>query len=159
MVDPVAPRRDQLEAIAKGDHRLLIALERLFEVAGSITPTDLDRLQQQAQGAAASMASMRALLSDVLIVSTAALAAAHRKRPQDLSEIQDAIAVGYARNRQSGHLARLQDVSAPFPANGDLLSWDETIAKWVPVSGATGSFTTADLKTVTVTNGIISSIV
>tara|TARA_R110000851_G_scaffold112016_1_gene235993 strand:- start:442 stop:1038 length:597 start_codon:yes stop_codon:yes gene_type:complete len=45
MVDPVAPRRDQLEAIVGGDNRLLTALERLFKVAGEITPELLAALQ------------------------------------------------------------------------------------------------------------------
>lgn len=38
MVDPVSPRREQLASVSGGDNRLLIALERLFEVAGKITP-------------------------------------------------------------------------------------------------------------------------
>ena len=38
MVDPISPRREQLASVSGGDNRLLIALERLFEVAGKITP-------------------------------------------------------------------------------------------------------------------------
>ena len=40
---------------------------------------------------------------------------------------------------------------------GDMIKWDGT--KWVNFHGASGSFTSADNKTVTVTNGIITSIV
>ena len=41
-------------------------------------------------------------------------------------------------------------------ASGDLLQWDGS--QWISVSGASGSFTTVDSKTVTVTNGIITAI-
>ena len=41
-------------------------------------------------------------------------------------------------------------------ATGDLMKWDGT--NWVPVTGASGSFTSSDSKTVTVTNGVITSI-
>lgn len=40
---------------------------------------------------------------------------------------------------------------------GDMIKWDGT--KWVNFHGASGSFTSTDNKTVTVTNGIITSIV
>ena len=42
-------------------------------------------------------------------------------------------------------------------STGDLMKWDGT--NWVPVTGATGTFTSNDSKTVTVTNGVITSIV
>ena len=42
-------------------------------------------------------------------------------------------------------------------STGDLMKWDGT--NWVPVTGASGTFTTNDSKTVTVTNGVITSIV
>ena len=41
-------------------------------------------------------------------------------------------------------------------STGDLMKWDGS--NWVPVSGASGSFTTSDSKTVTVTNGLITAI-
>ena len=40
---------------------------------------------------------------------------------------------------------------------GDMIKWDGT--KWINFHGATGSFISTDNKTVTVTNGIITSIV
>ena len=39
---------------------------------------------------------------------------------------------------------------------GDLMKWNGV--NWVPVTGATGTFTSDDSKTVTVANGIITSI-
>tara|TARA_R110002124_G_scaffold204511_1_gene370913 strand:+ start:11748 stop:12233 length:486 start_codon:yes stop_codon:yes gene_type:complete len=161
MVDPVAPTREQLAAIANGDFRLMIALERLFEVAGNLTPTDLELVQQQAQGAAIAQTALRGLVTGALNVASEALAAAQRRPSTNphISQLQDAIASAHRRNRRDGHLSRLQDVDAPAPTDGDLLSYDATSGKWVPVSGASGSFTTVDSKTVTVSNGIITAIV
>ena len=42
-------------------------------------------------------------------------------------------------------------------STGDLMKWDGT--NWVPVTGATGTFTSNDSKTITVTNGVVTSIV
>ena len=39
---------------------------------------------------------------------------------------------------------------------GDLMKWNGT--NWVPVTGASGTFTGSDSKTITVTNGIITGI-
>jgi hypothetical protein len=54
----------------------------------------------------------------------------------------------------------LTDVSiSDTLANGDLLKWNATLGKWENVAGASGTFTTVDSKTVTVTNGIITNII
>jgi hypothetical protein len=59
-----------------------------------------------------------------------------------------------ARNGLSG----LNDVYGT-PADGDLLRWDDANSRWEMVQGASGTFTTADAKTVTVTRGIVTAIV
>lgn len=70
MVDPVAPRRDQLEAIVGGDNRLLTALERLFKVAGEITPELLAALQSaietNAEGIADNAFDIATNVNDIL---------------------------------------------------------------------------------------------
>lgn len=70
MVDPVAPRRDQLEAIVGGDNRLLTALERLFKVAGEITPELLAALQSaietNAEGIAENVIDIELNVNDIM---------------------------------------------------------------------------------------------
>lgn len=70
------------------------------------------------------------------------------------------------RMRVNDSIAGLQDVHAPTPSTGQVLAYAGT--RWEPLTlgtmaaqntGASGTFTTADSKTVTVTNGIITSIV
>lgn len=46
MVDPVTPTRDTLYKMASGDNRLMIALERLFQMAGTETPEDIERIDR-----------------------------------------------------------------------------------------------------------------
>lgn len=46
MVDPVTPTRDTLYKMAAGDNRLMIALERLFQMAGTETPADIERIDR-----------------------------------------------------------------------------------------------------------------
>lgn len=48
MVDPVSPRRDQLAKVVGNDHRLVIAWERLFKVAGELTPAQLAEIKDLA---------------------------------------------------------------------------------------------------------------
>jgi hypothetical protein len=45
------------------------------------------------------------------------------------------------------------------PSDGDLLQWSAANDRWEMVSGASGSFTTVDSKTVTVVSGIVTAIV
>lgn len=46
VADPSRPTRAELERVANGDHRLLRALERLFEVAGETTPAQLEEIKE-----------------------------------------------------------------------------------------------------------------
>ena len=50
----------------------------------------------------------------------------------------------------------LHNVVLTSKSTGDMLKWNGT--QWVNFKGVSGSFTSADSKTVTVTNGIITSI-
>lgn len=47
VVDPKKPNRNDLLRISGINNRTLMAVERLFEVAGEETPADLDNLQAQ----------------------------------------------------------------------------------------------------------------
>ena len=46
VADPSRPTRAELERVANGDYRLLRALERLFEVAGELTPAQLAEIRE-----------------------------------------------------------------------------------------------------------------
>ena len=65
----------------------------------------------------------------------------------------------FSRRTGEHSLGELQDVDLTGLADGDLLQWDSTSGTWQVITGASGSFTTADAKTVTVTNGVITAIV
>lgn len=52
----------------------------------------------------------------------------------------------------------INDALISAPSDGDLLSYSSAESKWVNISGASGTFTSADAKTVTVSNGIITNI-
>jgi hypothetical protein len=54
-------------------------------------------------------------------------------------------------------LEELHNLVLTGKATGDMIKWDGT--KWVNFKGVSGTFTSADSKTITVTNGIITSIV
>tara|TARA_R110000851_G_scaffold258718_2_gene411199 strand:+ start:223 stop:1602 length:1380 start_codon:yes stop_codon:yes gene_type:complete len=66
MVDPVSPRREQLASVSGGDNRLLIALERLFEVAGKITP---ELIAANTEGIAENLAAITANAENIVINS------------------------------------------------------------------------------------------
>lgn len=51
----------------------------------------------------------------------------------------------------------LADTNIGTLSTGDMLQWDGS--DWISVSGASGTFTSNDSKTITVSNGIIVSIV
>lgn len=55
MVDPIPPTREELQRVARGDERTLRALERLFQVAGDLTPQELQEISI-ASGSAAALA-------------------------------------------------------------------------------------------------------
>lgn len=50
VADPTKPTRAQLSRISNGDNRLLLALERLFEVSGQETPDDLTLIAARVLG-------------------------------------------------------------------------------------------------------------
>lgn len=54
-------------------------------------------------------------------------------------------------------LEELHNLVLTGKATGDMIKWDGT--KWVNFKGVSGTFTSSDSKTITVTNGIITSIV
>jgi hypothetical protein len=68
----------------------------------------------------------------------------------------DLVATGPAPSEQ--RIDRLQDVRAFGAANGSILVYNATLGAWLPVVGASGSFI-AGIQTVTVVNGLITSIV
>lgn len=144
MVDPTVPPRPELERIAGSNHRLVIALERLFKVAGETLPD---------------------AAADTALAASQALAQASKLAGQ-ISELADEISLRSVRVEQTedalapkvvGLLQTLGDVDLTGAVTGDVLSYDGD--KWVPVTGATGTFLSSDAKTITVTNGIITNIV
>lgn len=53
----------------------------------------------------------------------------------------------------------LEDTEFTSLQDGDMLQYDATGEKFINITGASGSFTTSDAKTVTVVNGLITNIV
>ena len=71
-------------------------------------------------------------------------------------ETADLVATGPISSEQ--RIDRLQDVRAFGAANGSILVYNATLGAWIPTVGASGSFL-AGIQTVTVVNGLITSIV
>jgi hypothetical protein len=133
-------------------------LERLFIVANDLTPADISTLTQlitdnaYATGASdnkAEVATSGAIAAQ--ITASAALADAAAAQ-----QTADLVATGPAPSEQ--RIDRLQDVRAFGAANGSILVYNATLGAWLPVVGASGSFV-AGIQTVTVVNGLITSIV
>ena len=137
MADPVAPTRNQIAAFVGNDPEAIRAIERLFKVAGQLTPSDIVVLTQLisdnilATGAADNKAEVA-----LSVATDAAQMAGLSMAAEDKAEAAMAVAVS-AENMAS--LAATQ----PAP---------------VPITGASGTFL-AGIQTVTVVNGIIVSIV
>ena len=158
MADPIVPTRNQIAALAQNDPAMVKALERLFIVAGDLTPADIATLTQlitdnsYATGASdnkAEVATSNAIAAQVTASTALANAAAAQ-------ETADLVATGPAPSEQ--RIDRLQDVRAFGAANGSILVYDATLGAWIPTVGASGSFL-AGIQTVTVVNGLITSIV
>ncbi len=149
-VDSNPPSRRQLAKVAGDDPELVRALERLFQQALSLTPTELDAVVADINANTAAISA-----NDVDITALDA-------RIDDL-EIND-----------------LADVDAGSPTAGMVLIYDASAGAWeaatvtagsnitvtnadgsitIATTGATGSFTAQSGETVTVSNGIITSIV
>lgn len=124
------PRRKALLQMAGGDQRLARSLELLFQNTGTATVSDLG--------------AVLAIVADAKVRD---------------GEASDQVPVA----APVASMELLADVVADAPAEGDGLWWNDTDNEWQsgagPSTGATGSFSTADAKTVTVTDGIITSIV
>ncbi|TNE61201.1 MAG: hypothetical protein EP341_00860 [Sphingomonadales bacterium] len=65
----------------------------------------------------------------------------------------------FSRRSSEHKLTEIQDIDLTGLADGDLIQWDATNNIWVPITGASGSFTAGSGETITVTNGVITSIV
>lgn len=172
MADPNIPTRNQIAALVGNDPAMVKALERLFIVAGDLTPADITTLTQlitdnsyatgasdnkaevatsSAIAAQASATAAQASATAAQITASSALADAAAAQ-----ETADLVATGPAPSEQ--RIDRLQDVRAFGAANGSILVYNATLGAWLPVVGASGSFL-AGIQTVTVVNGLITSIV
>ena len=149
MSDPVVPNRTQLMTLASNDPELMRGLERLFLVAGELTPDQVNAVLVSIAAlehapTAAQINALNGAVADLLALQGPERATAPVEPDDDTRPVT------------VGTLDGLADVDAPGPAGGDVLQYDGAL--WVPFSGATGSFTTVDSKTVTVTGGIITAI-
>jgi len=168
MADPVPLTRNQIAAFVGNDPEAIRAIERLFKVAGQLTPADIATLTQLivdntvALGAASNVAEVS--LSEATDAKRLAeLAALDGTKAEvamsvatDAKRLADLAATAPASLEQ--RLDQLQDVKAFGPADGSILIYNATQQAWVPTVGASGSFL-AGLQIVTVVNGIITSIV
>lgn len=175
MADPFTLNRNQISRFVGNDPDAIRAIERLFQVAGTLTPSEIATLTQlisdnvYSTGSADNKAEVA--LANATNAEQLAKLAATQPAPQD------------------PRLDRLQDVDAPFAAAGMVIIYDATRRVWlantitpganisitnadgsitIAVSGlgsmafenigASGSFV-AGIQTVTVVDGIITSIV
>jgi len=158
MADPIVPTRNQIAALVGNDPAMVKALERLFIVAGDLTPADITTLTQlitdnsYATGASDNKAEV-ATSNAIAAQATASTALANAAAAQQTADL---VATGPAPSEQ--RIDRLQDVRAFGAANGSILVYNATLGAWLPVVGASGSFL-AGIQTVTVVNGLITSIV
>lgn len=165
MVDNTIPTRNQIARLVGDDPAMIKALERLFIVANDLTPTEITALTQlitdtayatgasdnKAEVATSSAIAAQASANAAQITASTALADAAAAQ-----ETADLVATGPAPSEQ--RIDRLQDVRAFGAANGSILVYNATLGAWIPTVGASGSFI-AGIQTVTVVNGIITSIV
>lgn len=158
MVDNTIPTRNQIARLVGDDPAMIKALERLFIVANDLTPTEITTLTQlitdnsYATGASDNKAEV-ATSNAIAAQATASTALADAASAQ---ETADLVATGPAPSEQ--RIDRLQDVRAFGAANGSILVYNTTLGAWIPTVGASGSFL-AGIQTVTVVNGLITSIV
>ena len=165
MADPIVPTRNQIAALVGNDPAMVKALERLFIVAGDLTPADIATLTQlitdnsYATGASdnkAEVATSNAIAAQASATAAQITASAALVDAAAAQETADLVATGPAPSEQ--RIDRLQDVRAFGAANGSILVYNATLGAWIPTVGASGSFL-AGIQTVTVVNGIITSIV
>ena len=165
MADPNTPTRNQIAALVRNDPAMVKALERLFIVAGDLTPADIATLTQlitdnsYATGASdnkAEVATSNAIAAQASATAAQVTASAALVDAAAAQETADLVATGPAPSEQ--RIDRLQDVRAFGAANGSILVYNATLGAWIPTVGASGSFL-AGIQTVTVVNGLITSIV
>ena len=165
MADPIVPTRNQIAALVGNDPAMVKALERLFIVAGDLTPADIAALTQlitdnsYATGAAdnkADVATSSAIAAQSSANAAQATASSALVNAAAAQQTADLVATGPTQSEQ--RIDRLQDVRAFGAANGSILVYNATLGAWLPVVGASGSFI-AGIQTVTVVNGLITSIV
>jgi hypothetical protein len=158
MADNTIPTRNQIARLVGDDPAMIKALERLFIVANDLTPTEITTLTQlitdnsYATGASDNKAEV-ATSSAIAAQITASAALADAATAQQTADL---VATGPAPSER--RIDQLQDVRAFGAANGSILVYNATLGAWLPVVGASGSFI-AGIQTVTVVNGLITSIV
>lgn len=147
--------RDQLATFLKNPEQIK-QFEKLFQVADTLSPiivVDFEFAGDNAQATANNALAMIAMLAKDIAVSDAVLSAkiqfaldAIAQLPEDPQECSSELRAQLAElQKQVEGLALTPRVEL------GLMAFQNT--------GATGSFTTVDLKTVTVVNGIITNIV
>jgi hypothetical protein len=169
MAVPTPLNRNQIARFVGNDPDAIRAIERLFQIAGQLTPAEIATLTQlildnsYAIGAAdnkaevaLSSATAAERLADLAVfddtkAEVAMSVAAEAKRLADMAAT--------APSRPEQRLDQLQDVRAFSPANGSILIYDAVQQAWLPAVGASGAFTAASGETITVVDGIITSIV
>lgn len=168
MADPNPLNRNQIARFVGNDPDAIRAIERLFVVAGQLTPTDIAFITQLildnsfAVGAADNKAEV-ALSSATEAERLAALAVFDDTKADaamSLAVAADRLAA-LAATAPAPHeqrLDQLQDVRAFGAADGSIVIYNAAQQAWLPFVGASGSFI-AGIQTVTVVNGIITSIV
>jgi hypothetical protein len=151
MADQNIPTRNQIARLVGDDPAMIKAMERLFIVANDLTPADIVALTQlitdngYATGASDNKADVA--LSGAVSAQTSANTA---------QETADLVATRPVPSEQ--RIDCLQDVRAFGAADGSILVYNATLGAWIPTVGASGSFI-AGIQTVTVVNGLITSIV
>jgi hypothetical protein len=165
MADNTIPTRNQIARLVGDDPAMIKALERLFIVANDLTPADIAALTQlitdnsYATGASdnkAEVATSSAIAAQSSATAAQATASSALVNAAAAQQTADLVATGPAPSEQ--RIDRLQDVRAFGAANGSILVYNATLGAWLPVVGASGSFL-AGIQTVTVVNGLITSIV
>jgi hypothetical protein len=116
MADPTPLNRNQIAAFVGNDPDAIRAIERLFKVAGQLTPADILTLTQ--------------LIGDVGYATGAADNKAEAALSQATDARQMADLLGVAAAQQDPRLDRLLDVVAYAPDNKDILQYAAARNRW-----------------------------
>ena len=169
MADPVPLNRNQIAAFVGNDPASIRSIERLFKVAGDLVPADIavlkELIRENALAAgvadgkaetALSVATVAERLADLSVFDDTKAEAAMGVAV-DAKRLADLAATAPAPSEQ--RLDQLQDVRAFSPADGSILVYNAAQQAWLPTVGASGTFTADSGETITVVDGIITSIV